>query len=98
MSVITLDGETLNRAGLTATDISALTALSYRLSAEGFAGACVPAMMDGGQRLVAILNPDNDAILFGFGKDEHGYYVFDWDGRPLVEASSSIDEILAVFK
>jgi len=98
VSVITLDGETLNRAGLTATDISALTALSYRLSAEGFAGACVPAMMDGGQRLVAILNPDNDAILFGFGKDEHGYYVFDWDGRPLVEASSSIDEILAVFK
>ncbi len=63
MSVLTLDGETLNRAGLTATDISALTALSYRLSAEGFAGACVPAVMDGGQRLVAILNPDNDAIF-----------------------------------
>ncbi len=47
---------------------------------------------------VAILNPDNDAILFGFGKDEHGYFVFDWDGRPLVEACSSIDQILTVFK
>ncbi len=98
MSVLTLDDETLNRAGLTASDLSVLTALSYRLSAEGLAGACVPAMMDDGQRLVAILNPDNEAILFGFGKDESGYFVFDWDGRPLVEACSSVDEILAVFK
>ncbi len=63
MSVIAL-----NRDGLTATDISALTALSYRLSVAGFAGACVSAMMDDGQRMVAILNPDNEAILFGFGK------------------------------
>ena len=54
--------------------------------------------MDDGQRLVAILNPDNDDILFGFGKDEHGYYVFDWDGRPLVEACSRIDQIVAVFE
>ena len=98
MSVITLDRETLNRAGLTASDISVLTALSYKLNAEGLAGACVPAVMDDGQCLVAILNPDNDAILFGFGKDEHGYFVFDWDGRPLVEFYPSIDQILAVFK
>ena len=93
MSVIAL-----TREGLTATDVSALTGLSYKLSAEGFAGACVPALMDDGQRMVAILNPDNEAILFGFGKDQCGYFVFDWDGRPLVEACSSIDEILAVFK
>ncbi len=93
MSVLTLD-----RAGLTATDVSVLTALSYKLSAEGLAGACVPAVMEDGQRLVAILNPDNDDILFVFGKDEHGYFVFDWDGRPLVEAGSSIDQILVVFK
>ncbi len=93
MSVIAL-----TREGLTATDVSALTGLSYKLSAEGFAGACVPALMDDGQRMVAILNPDNEAILFGFGKDQSGYFVFDWDGRPLVEACSSIDEILAVFK
>ncbi len=98
MSVITLDRETLNRAGLTASDVSVLTALSYKLSAEGLAGACVPAAMDGGQRLVAILNPDNDDILFGFGKDEHGYFVFDWEGRPLVEACSSIDQIVAVLE
>ncbi len=98
MSVITLDRETLNRAGLTASDISVLTALSYSLSAEGLAGACVPAMMDDGQRMVAILNPDNDDILFGFGKDEHGYFVFDWEGRPLVEACSSIDQIVAVLE
>ncbi len=96
--MLTLDGETLNRAGLTATDLCVLTALSSKLSADGLAGACVPAVMDDGQRLVAILDPDNDAVLFGFGKDEHGYFVFDWDGRPLVEACSSIDQILAVFK
>jgi hypothetical protein len=54
--------------------------------------------MDDGQRLVAILNPDNDDILFGFGKDMNGYYVFDWDGRPMVEGCTCIDQILAVFK
>jgi len=93
MSVIALNSD-----GLTATDVSVLTALSYRLSAEGIAGVCVPAMMDDGQRMVAILNPDNEAVLFGFGKNQRGYFVFDWDGRPLVEACSSIDEILSVFK
>ncbi len=93
MSVIAL-----TREGLSATDVSALTGLSYKLSAEGFAGACVPALIDDSQRMVAILNPDNETILFGFGKDQSGYFVFDWDGRPLVEACSSIDEILAVFK
>ncbi len=93
MSVTTLDC-----TGLTTTDVSALTGLSYMLSAEGFAGACVPALMDDGQRMVAILNSDNEAILFGFGKDQSGYFVFDWDGRPLIEACSSIHEILAVFK
>ncbi len=93
MSVIALNGD-----GLTATDVSALTALSYTLSAEGIAGACVPATMDDGQLMVAILNPDNEAVLLGFGKNQRGYFVFDWDGWPLVEACSSIDEILSVFK
>ncbi len=93
MSVIAL-----TREGLTATDVSALTGLSYKLGAEGIAGACVPAVMDDGQRMVAILNPDNEAILIGFGKDQSGYFVFDWDGRPLIEACSSIDKILTVFK
>ncbi len=45
------------RESLTATDISVLTALSSKMSAEGFAGACLPAMMEDGQRMVAILNP-----------------------------------------
>ena len=56
------------------------------------------AAMDDGQSLAAILNPDNDAILFDFGEDEHGYFVFDWDGRPLVEACSTIDQIAAAFE
>ena len=93
MSVIALNGD-----GLTSTDVSALTALSYTLSAEGIAGACVPATMDDGQRMVAILNPGNEAILFGFGKDRRGYFVFDRDGRPLVEACADIEDILAAFK
>ncbi len=93
MSVTTLDC-----TGLTATDVSVLTALGYKLGAEGIAGACVPAVMDDGQRMVAILNPDNEAILFGFGKDQSGYFVFDWEGRPLIEACPNIDDILAVFK
>ena len=98
MSLITFDRDTLERDGLTATDVSALTALSYRLSVDGFAGACVPATMNDGQRMVAILNPDNEAILFGFGKDRRGYFVFDRDGRPLVEACADIEDILAAFK
>jgi len=52
MSVIAL-----NREGSNKIDISALTALGYKLSAEGFAGACVPAMMDDGQLMASILNP-----------------------------------------
>jgi hypothetical protein len=38
------------------------------LGSEGFAGACDPALMADGQHMVAILNPDNEAILLGFGK------------------------------
>jgi len=55
-------------------------------------------MLDDGQRMAAILSSDNEAILFGFGKDQSGYFVFDWDGRQMVEVCSSIDEILTVFK
>ncbi len=47
----------LNREGLTATDISVLTALNSKMSAEGIAGACLPAMIDDGQRMAATLNP-----------------------------------------
>jgi len=42
--------------------------LGYRLDADGFVGVCVPALTDGGQRMVAILNPANEIILFGYGK------------------------------
>ena len=87
----------LKRDGLSKTDVSVLTALSYKLSARGLAGVCVSAAMDDGQHMVAILNLENEDILFGFGKDREGYYVFDWEGRPLVESCSCLDEILAMF-
>ena len=54
--------------------------------------------MDDGQCLVAILNPGNNDILFGFGKDLNGYYVFDWDGRPMADGCMHIAQILTVFK
>ncbi len=92
MSVVTL-----NRKGLSEADLAVLTALSYKLSAQSLGGACIPAIMDDGERMAAILNPENEIILFGFGKDQRGYYVFDWEGRPLVEGCSCIDEVLEVF-
>jgi hypothetical protein len=88
---------TFKRKGLSETDVSVLTALSYKLSAQSLGGACVPAIMDDGERMAAILNPENDVILFGFGRDQRGYYVFDWEGRPLIEGGSCIDEILEAF-
>ncbi len=92
MSVISLE-----RDGLSKTDVSVLTALSYKLSARGLAGVCVSATMGNGQQMVAILNLENEDILLGFGKDQEGYYVFDWEGRPLAESCSCLDEILVMF-
>ena len=84
----------LSRERLSATDISAILALSYKLAGKGIAGAGVPVELDGGERMVAILDPDNGDILLGFGRDVSGYYVFDFEGRPITEGCESIEDVL----
>ena len=86
----------LNRNRLSDRDVSTVTALSYRLSNKGLTGGCVPVEMDDGGRLVAILDPDNQAIALAFGRNDSGYYVFDCEGRPIVEDRQSIEEVICL--
>lgn len=89
MSVISL-----NHNRLSDRDVSAVIALSYRLSEEGVAGGGIPVEMDDGSRLVAVLDSNHQAILLGFGRNNRGYYVFDCDGRPIAEECHSIEEVI----
>ncbi len=93
MSVIPLSRERLSE-----TDISAILALSYKLSETGIAGACIPVEIDGGERMVAILDPDNEGILLGFGCDVSGYYVFDFEGTPITEDCECIEDVLPLLE
>ncbi len=93
MSVIPLSRERLSE-----TDISAILALSYKLSETGIAGACIPVEIDGGERMVAILDSQNEDILLGFGRDVSGYYVFDFEGKPLTEGRESIEDVLPLLE
>ncbi len=93
MSVIPLSRERLSE-----TDISAIIALIYKRAGKGIAGAGVPVELDGGERMVAILDPDNGDILLGFGRDVSGYYVFDFEGRPITEGCESIEDVLPLLE
>jgi hypothetical protein len=84
----------LSRERLSDTDISAILALSYKLAGKGIAGAGIPVELDGGERMVAILDSDNEDILLGFGRDVSGYYVFDFEGRPLTESCECIEDVI----
>ena len=84
----------LSRERLSDTDISAILALSYKLAGKGIAGAGIPVELDGGERMVAILDPDNEDILLGFGRDVSGYYAFDFEGKPLTESCECIEDVL----
>ena len=84
----------LTRKRLSDADMSAILALSYKLSETGIAGACIPVELDGGERMVAILDPDNEDILLGFGRDVSGYYVFDFEGKPLTESCECIEDVI----
>ena len=84
----------LNRNRLSDRDVSTVTAFSYRLSENGIAGGCVPVEMDDGGRLVAILDPEHQAVALAFGRNDSGYYVFDWEGRPIAEECQSIEEAI----
>ena len=84
----------LSRERLSDTDISAILALSYKLAGKGLTGAGIPVELDGGERMVAILDPDNEDILLGFGRDVSGYYVFDFEGKPLTESCECIEDVI----
>jgi len=88
----------LSRERLSDTDISAILALSYKLAGKGIAGACIPVEIDGGERMVAILDSQNEDILLGFGRDVSGYYVFDFEGKPLTEGRESIEDVLPLLE
>ncbi len=93
LSVIPLTHKRLSDA-----DMSAILALSYKLSETGIAGACIPVEIDGGERMVAILDSQNEDILLGFGRDVSGYYVFDFEGKPLTEGRESIEDVLPLLE
>ena len=88
----------LTRKRLSDADMSAILALSYKLSEMGIAGACIPVEIDGGERMVAILDSQNEDILLGFGRDVSGYYVFDFEGKPLTEGRESIEDVLPLLE
>ena len=52
--------------------------------------------MDDGGRLVAILDPKEEAIALGFGRSASGYYVFDREGRPVAEECQFIKEVISL--
>ena len=80
---------------LTESDISAIVARSYSLNDRGLGGACIPATVDDGEVLVAILDTSNEDIPYGFGRDQFGYFVFDTDGKALAHSGRSIHEVLS---
>ena len=84
----------LNHNRLSDQDVSAVIALSYRLSQKGVTGGGIPVEMDDGGRLVAVLDPKHKSILLGFGRNQHGYYAFDCEGRPIAEECQSIEEVI----
>jgi len=80
---------------LTDTDVSAVIARAYKLMDQGRAGACIPVETDDGEVMVAVLDPENEDLLYGFGRDRAGYYVFDTKGRALAQGRS-IQDVLEV--
>lgn len=90
MSVITIPSPRL-----TETDVSSVIARAYKLMAEGLAGACIPVHTEDGELMVAVLDTENEDLLYGFGRDRAGYYVFDTQGHPLAHGRH-IEDVLAI--
>lgn len=90
MSVVTI-----GTPRLTETDVSSVIARAYKLMDEGLAGACIPVETEDGELMVAVLDTENEDLLYGFGRDRSGYYVFDTQGRPLAHGRY-IEDVLKV--
>ncbi|MDH3472085.1 MAG: hypothetical protein OEM59_00215 [Rhodospirillales bacterium] len=80
---------------LTEADVSSVIARAYKMIHDGIAGACIPVETEDGELMVAVLDPENEDLLYGFGRDRAGYYVFDTLGRPLAHGRY-IEDVLAV--
>ena len=91
MSVVTI-----GTPRLTETDISSVIALAYKLMDEGLAGACIPVETEDGELMVAVLDTENKDLLYGFGRDRSGYYVFDTQSRPLAHGRYIEDVLKAL--
>jgi len=90
MSVIAIPSPKLTEA-----DVSSVIARAYKLMDEGLAGACIPVHTEDGELMVAVLDTENEDLLYGFGRDRAGYYVFDTQGHPLAHGRY-IEDVLAV--
>lgn len=80
---------------LTETDVSTVIARAYKMMDQGIAGACIPVETEDGELMVAVLDPENEDLLYGFGRDRGGYYVFDTKGRPLAHGRY-IEDVLEI--
>ena len=88
----------LTSNGLSDEDVSAVVGLSYMLAEKGIAGAGIAVEMERDGRMVAILDPSHQIIMLGFGRNSRGYYVFDCDGRPILENCLTIEDLLPLFR
>ncbi len=59
-------------------------------------GACIPVEIESGDWAVAVLDPGNADIMYGFGRNQSGYFVFDSEGWPLAEGGRHIVDVIAV--
>ena len=80
MSIVPIGHESLNRA-----DITAIIARGKALSDPNRFGEWVTVATEDGDVVVAALSPDNESLIFGFGKEAGWYYAFDAEGECLAE-------------
>ena len=90
MTVVPLGHQRMTKA-----DIFAFMNHGSRLVETGQAGACVPVVADDGELFVALMDSDNEDLMFGFGKAEGWYYAFDARGQALARGQL-IDEVLEI--
>ena len=90
MSVTPIGHQRLNRA-----DLAAIIQKCDALPASACVGACLPVVTDDHELFFAVLNTGDKALRYGFAKQDGLYYVFDRNGRRLVEGRI-VDDVLSV--
>lgn len=90
MTVVPIRHHYFNRA-----DVRALMERGKELASEVMFGEFVPVVTSNGEQVVAVLDPDNETLIYGFGKNHGWYYVFDAHGND-VRSSRFLDGVLEV--